>query len=77
MAGKPIPAEARPARLRVGVVPQGDNLDPDFTVAENLLVFGRYFGMQRCEIKARIPKLLEFANLTRKRMRASVNCPAG
>ena len=31
--------------MRVGVVPQFDNLDPDFTVAENLLVYGRYFGM--------------------------------
>jgi lipooligosaccharide transport system ATP-binding protein len=67
LAGKPIPAQARPARLRVGVVPQGDNLDPDFTVAENLLVFGRYFGISDAEIQARIPKLLEFSNLTAKR----------
>jgi lipooligosaccharide transport system ATP-binding protein len=62
-----IPEKARPARRRVGVVPQGDNLDPDFTVAENLLVFGRYFGMPDAEIKTRIPQLLEFANLTTKR----------
>lgn len=66
LAGKSIPAEARPARLRVGVVPQGDNLDPDFTVAENLFVFGRYFGIDDAEIKARIPGLLEFSNLTAK-----------
>jgi lipooligosaccharide transport system ATP-binding protein len=51
----------------VGVVPQGDNLDPDFTVAENLLVFGRYFGIDGAEMAARIPKLLEFSNLTAKR----------
>ena len=38
-------ARAREARARVGVVPQFDNLDPDFTVAENLLVYGRYFGI--------------------------------
>src|SRR3954463_10456148 len=50
LAGEPIPENARPARLRVGVVPQGDNLDPDFTVAENLLVFGRYFGMANADI---------------------------
>lgn len=64
--GRPIPQEARPARMRVGVVPQGDNLDPDFTVSENLLVFGRYFGMAEAEIMSRIPKLLAFANLTAK-----------
>jgi lipooligosaccharide transport system ATP-binding protein len=67
LVDKPIPREARIARKRVGVVPQSDNLDPDFTVAENLLVFGRYFGIDDATIKARIPKLLEFANLTAKK----------
>ncbi|OGT00693.1 MAG: nodulation factor ABC transporter ATP-binding protein NodI [Gallionellales bacterium RIFCSPLOWO2_12_FULL_59_22] len=62
-----VPEEARPARLRVGVVPQMDNLDPDFTVAENLLVYGRYFGMSDAAIEARLPELLEFASLTGKR----------
>src|SRR6202166_3135247 len=52
---RPVPGEARPARLRVGVVPQMDNLDPDFTVAENLLVYGRYFGMTERAIRERIP----------------------
>lgn len=67
LAGHAVPADARRARLRVGVVPQGDNLDPDFTVAENLQVFGRYFGDSDAAIKARIPRLLEFANLTAKK----------
>jgi lipooligosaccharide transport system ATP-binding protein len=62
-----VPQQARAARLRVGVVPQIDNLDPDFTVAENLLVYGRYFGMSDAAIEARLPELLEFANLTHKR----------
>ncbi len=62
-----IPAHARAARLRVGVVPQFDNLDPDFTVSENLLVYGRYFGISDAEIEARLPELLEFANLSGKR----------
>jgi len=62
-----VPEEARAARLRVGVVPQMDNLDPDFTVAENLLVYGRYFGMSDAAIEARLPELLEFANLAQKR----------
>jgi lipooligosaccharide transport system ATP-binding protein len=67
LLGHAVPQHARDARLRVGVVPQMDNLDPDFTVTENLLVYGRYFDMRDAEIEARIPMLLEFANLTNKR----------
>ena len=51
-------------RARIGVVPQLDNLDPDFTVRENLLVFGRYFDIPRAALESRIPSLLEFAGLT-------------
>jgi lipooligosaccharide transport system ATP-binding protein len=61
--GLPLPSLARQARQRIGVVPQMDNLDPDFTVAENLLAYGRYFGMKDAEIRTRIPALLEFAGL--------------
>jgi lipooligosaccharide transport system ATP-binding protein len=64
MLGHPVPGEARLARTSVGVVPQVDNLDPDFTVRENLIVYGRYFGLGRREIEERIPSLLEFAGLT-------------
>ena len=64
LAGEPVPARAREARTRVGVVPQMDNLDPDFTAAENLLVYGRYFGLRDQRIRSRIPQLLEFAGLT-------------
>ncbi|MDH4234162.1 MAG: ATP-binding cassette domain-containing protein, partial [Gallionella sp.] len=67
LLGLAVPRNARAARQRVGVVPQMDNLDPDFTVAENLLVYGRYFGMTDKAIEARLPELLEFANLTGKR----------
>ena len=63
LLGEPVPRRAREARRRVGVVPQFDNLDPDFTVTENLIVYGRYFGMPVREIEARIPQLLEFAGL--------------
>ncbi len=58
-----IPADAEAARQRVGVVPQLDNLDPDFTASENLLVYGRYFGIADATIRARIPGLLDFAGL--------------
>ncbi len=63
MLGLPVPQNAREARTRIGVVPQSDNLDPDFTVRENLLVYGRYFGLAASEIERRIPGLLEFAGL--------------
>src|SRR5574340_9495 len=66
LLGYAIPREARRARERVGVVPQMDNLDPDFTVRENLLVYGRYFGMSEGEIAGRIPGLLEFAGLAHR-----------
>ena len=51
LMGRPVPREARAARQRVGVVPQHDNIDPDFTVAENLLVYGRYFGLADATIR--------------------------
>ena len=63
LLGEPIPERAREARERVGVVPQFDNLDPDFTAAENLLVYGRYFGLSAHSVEARIASLLEFAGL--------------
>jgi lipooligosaccharide transport system ATP-binding protein len=63
LLGEPVPRRAREARLRVGVVPQFDNLDPDFTVTENLLVYARYFGLSGEDMRARVPQLLEFAGL--------------
>ena len=62
--GHPVPREAVAMRCRVGVVPQHDALDPDFTVRENLRVFGSYFGLSRERVDARLPALLEFAALT-------------
>jgi lipooligosaccharide transport system ATP-binding protein len=66
MVGEPVPQAARRARIRVGVVPQLDNLDPDFTVVENLQVYGRYFGIDPATLAVRIPALLEFAGLSAK-----------
>jgi len=66
LADRSIPADAQVARAKVGVVPQFDNLDPDFTCAENLLVFGRYFGLKDADVRRRIPSLLEFASLNSK-----------
>jgi len=66
LVGEPVPKAAREARVRVGVVPQMDNIDPDFTVAENLIIYGRYFRMPDALINERIPRLLEFAGLASK-----------
>lgn len=63
LMGEPVPRDARRARHGVGVVPQMDNLDPDFTVEENLLVYGRYFGLGERTIRDRLPALLDFAGL--------------
>lgn len=63
LCGHRLPAHGRAARMQVGVVPQFDNLDPDFTVAENLIVYGRYFGLAIKAIRPRIPELLDFAEL--------------
>lgn len=67
LLGHPVPAQARQARMRAGVVPQHDALDPDFTAAENLLVFGRYFGLPERTLRSRVEPLLEWAALSAKR----------
>ncbi|WP_296893194.1 ATP-binding cassette domain-containing protein [Thiobacillus sp.] len=66
LAGIAVPQRAREARMKVGVVPQMDNLDPDFSVRENLLAYGRYFGMSKAAVTARVPELLDFAGLASK-----------
>ena len=50
-------------RARLGVVPQEDTLDMELTVRENLLVYGRYFGLDRSVIRERSDRLLEFVQL--------------
>ena len=76
LLGEPVPARAREARQRVGVVPQFDNLDPDFTVAENLLVYGRYFGLPKELVGKKVPGLLDFAGLA-GREAARINTLSG
>jgi lipooligosaccharide transport system ATP-binding protein len=53
-------------RSRLGVVPQDDTVDTELTVRENLLIYGRYFGLPRKVIRERAGELLEFARLTEK-----------
>ncbi len=64
--GLRMPQDARAIKAQLGVVAQMDTLDPDFSCSENLLVYGRYFGLKDADIRARTPQLLEFASLTAK-----------
>ncbi|MDO9483279.1 MAG: ATP-binding cassette domain-containing protein [Hydrogenophaga sp.] len=64
--GLNMPRDALAIKAQLGVVSQMDTLDPDFSCAENLLVYGRYFGLKAADIRARIPQLLDFAALAHK-----------
>src|SRR5215469_10641974 len=57
-------ADGSVIRARLGVVPQEDTLDLELTVRENLLVYGRYFGMSRELIRERTARLLDFVQLS-------------
>ncbi|MEY3346308.1 MAG: hypothetical protein RIR40_33 [Actinomycetota bacterium] len=62
------PEERGPqVRAHLGVVPQQDNLDTELTVAENLYVYGRYFGLSKKYLKNKVEELLAFAQLEDKR----------
>jgi lipooligosaccharide transport system ATP-binding protein len=61
--GKDPQADGPAIRGRIGVVPQQDTLDTELTVRENLVIYGRYFGLSRAECRRRADELLEFAQL--------------
>ena len=64
--GLDVPTHARRIRRDIGVVPQLDNLDPDFTVAENLKVYAGFFNLKGPELERRIRELLKFVELNEK-----------
>jgi lipooligosaccharide transport system ATP-binding protein len=53
-------------RARIGVVPQENNLDEELSVVDNLFIYGRYFGLPRAQVRARIDELLDFAQLSER-----------
>ena len=63
-------------RSQLGVVPQADNLDQELRVRDNLIVYGRYFGIARSVIAKKADELLEFAQLT-DRAKAKVDDLSG
>jgi lipooligosaccharide transport system ATP-binding protein len=61
------PSRDGPAiRSRLGVVPQLDTLDNELTVRENVIIYGRYFGLSRKELRGRADELLEFVQLSER-----------
>lgn len=72
----PMPQQARAMRFHVGVVPQVDNLDVDFSVIENLRMFASYFGLHGEKLEAHLQQLLAFAQLADKQ-HLSVNALSG
>ncbi|MCP3866490.1 MAG: ATP-binding cassette domain-containing protein [Gammaproteobacteria bacterium] len=65
--GLQVSEQARQIRARTGVVPQADNLDPDFTVIENLKTYASYFGLKPAVVGDRLEALLDFAALQGRR----------
>lgn len=65
--GKDPNTQGPEIRAHLGVVPQQDNLDRELKVWENLMVYGRYFGLSRKWLKGKIEELLDFAQLVDKR----------
>jgi lipooligosaccharide transport system ATP-binding protein len=65
LGGDPV-RDGAAIRARLGVVPQEDTLDNELTVRENMLVYGRYFGLPRKLINERTDQLLDFVQLTER-----------
>ena len=64
--GVPVDKVSRAEKMRIGLVPQEDNLDPDLSVRQNLEVYGSYFGLNKSYVQERSAELLEFMQLTEK-----------
>ena len=64
--GRDPSADGPEIRARLGVVPQQDTLDTELTVWENVLIYGRYFGLTRRELRPKIDELLDFVQLSER-----------
>ena len=65
-----VSTQARQIKSMVGVAPQEDNLDPDFTVLKNLQVYARYFDIPKAEATKRATELLKFFQLEEKQAKS-------
>jgi lipooligosaccharide transport system ATP-binding protein len=66
VAGMSVARQPRDIKSLVGVAPQEDNLDPDFSVKKNLLVYARYFDIPKAEAEKRAKEQLQFFQLEEK-----------
>ena len=66
VAGLDPDTDGPEVRAHLGVVPQQDNLDEELSVRDNLIVYGRYFGLPHSYLRTKADELLEFAQLTEK-----------
>ena len=67
LAGMDVTERNREIKALIGVAPQDDNLDPDFTVFQNLTVYARYYDIPKEKGKAKAEELLKFMQLEKKR----------
>jgi lipooligosaccharide transport system ATP-binding protein len=67
VAGINVAEKPRIIKNMIGVAPQEDNLDPDFSVSDNLLVYSRYFDIPKAKALERADYLLKFFQLEEKR----------
>ena len=67
LAGMDVSEQGREIKSIIGVAPQEDNLDPDFTVFENLVVYARYFDVPQEKAKTKAAELIKFMQLEEKR----------
>ena len=75
--GMDVSTRQREIKRLLGVVPQENNLDPDFTVYENLLVYSRYFDIPRTEAEKRIDELLDFVQLNERKKTPIIELSGG
>jgi lipooligosaccharide transport system ATP-binding protein len=75
--GLPVIQQAAAIRARTGIVPQADNLDPDFSVEENLWIYATFFGLSRAQVAPRIDALLEFVSLSDRRAAKTTTLSGG
>ncbi len=77
VGGMDVAEKGREIKEMIGVAPQENNLDPDFTVFHNLMVYARYFDIPKAEAKKRAEELLKFIQLEEKRDVIIENLSAG
>jgi lipooligosaccharide transport system ATP-binding protein len=61
-----VTEHASEIKARIGVMPQENNLDPDLSVLENLIVYARYFDIPKKESMPKAWELLGFVDLKEK-----------